>query len=345
MELEREEIGYTPRDPNTIDLKSFDPIWFPEHTFPGHVPKDLLEVVGTGHGIQAAGSLRSLFWVLGMDEVVDIIDDPTTKLNDCLEVVPFGVDIDGFLINRYIERDLLPLSLEDKRPGRYPSSPPTSKFPARTPEIPSMVTETPTTVDLATLDHLPGSEFPPSVKVLKIPNEKDDSAWASKAQGSYPDFLQKTGLSFRGVSLKGLEQALGLNLPTMDEVIYHSEFGSALYTTPCLMCAKRYAGRGGAIMVFCHEDTEDLEVWNLSLDEWKLVVGHYHLGLPYQHHEEEVFAKFRKADIITGPVLKRLGTKANSDLEQDDDVQHAYRTYRSCGRLAASLIGIIYIGY
>ena len=129
----------------------------------------------------------------------------------------------------------------------------------------------------------------------------------------------------------------------MDEVIYHNEFGSALYTTPCLMCAKRYAGRGGAIMVFCHEDTEDLEVWNLSLDEWKLVVGHYRLGLPYRHHEE-VFAKFRKADIITGPVLRRLGMKANSDIEQTDDVQHAYRTYRSCERLASSLIGIIYIG-
>ena len=196
------------RDPNTIDLKNFDPIWFPEHTIPGHVPKDLLEVVGTGHGIQAEGSLRSLFWVLGMDEAVDIIDDPTTKLNDCLEVVPFGVDIDGFLINRYIERDLLPLSLEDKRPGRYPSSPPTSKFPARTPKIPSMVTETPATVDLATLDYLPGSEFAPSVKVLNIPNEKDDSAWASKAQDSYPDFLQQTGFVFRGVSLKDLEQAL-----------------------------------------------------------------------------------------------------------------------------------------
>lgn len=344
MELEREEIGYTPRDPNTIDLKNFDPIWFPGHKFPGHIPKDLLEVVGTGHGIQAAGSLRSLFWVLGMDEAVDIIDDPTTKLNDCLEVVPFGVDMDGFLTNRYIERDLLPSSLEDKRLGNDPSSPPTHKFPVYTPKIPCMVTETPATVDLATLDYLPGSGFPPSVKVLKIPNEKDDSAWASKAQDSYPDFLQQRGLSFRGVSLNGLEQALGLNLPTINEAIYHNEFGSALYTTPCLMCAKRFAGRGGAIMVFCHEDTEDLEVWNLSLDEWKVVVGRHHPGLPYQHHEE-VFAKFRKADIITGPVLRRPGMEANSDvLEQTDDVQHAYRTYRSCGRLASSLVGIIYVG-
>lgn len=42
MGLEREEIGYTPRDPNTIDLKNSGPIWFPEHTFPGHIPKDLL---------------------------------------------------------------------------------------------------------------------------------------------------------------------------------------------------------------------------------------------------------------------------------------------------------------
>ena len=96
-------------------------------------------------------------------------------------------------------------------------------------------------------------------------------------------------------------------------------------------------------MVFRHEDTEDLKVWDLSLDEWKLVVGRHHLGLSLRHHAE-VCARLKKIDIITGPVLKRLGMGASSDLEQADDVQHAYRTPRSCGRLASSLVGIIYVG-
>lgn len=88
MTLEREERDYRPRDPNTIELDSFDPIWLPDQEFPGDIPENLLEIVGSGHGIQAAGSLRTLFWVSGMDEAVEIIDDPTRKLDDCLEVVP-----------------------------------------------------------------------------------------------------------------------------------------------------------------------------------------------------------------------------------------------------------------
>lgn len=124
MTLEREEREYRPRNPSDIGLESFDPIWLPEQEFSGDIPKDLLEVVGSGHGIQAAGSLRTLFWVSGVDEAVDIIDDLTRKPDDCLEVVPFGTDMTGFLITRYVEKNLLPSSLEDKLLGYNYSSRP-----------------------------------------------------------------------------------------------------------------------------------------------------------------------------------------------------------------------------
>lgn len=249
----------------------------------------------------------------------------------------------GFLITRYVEQNLLPSSLEDKLLGYdYSSPPPSLTRQVYTPRIPSTVTETPTTVDLATLYPWAGLQgFPPSVKVLKVPNEKDDNAWAAKAQDSHPDF-QQTSLLFRGISLKALEQSLFQLFPTQNEVSHQKEFGTGIYATLCLTCAKRYVGPGGVVIVFRHMDTEKLEVWNISLEEWKLVVAH-HLDLQVQHRAE-VFAKFRKADVIIGPMSQRLRVKRDSEPKQTNDIQYTYRPYSSLERLPSSLIRIIYIG-
>lgn len=118
-----------------------------------------------------------------------------------------------------------------------------------------------------------------------------------------------------------------------------NEFGPGIQVTPNLAYAKRYAGIKGAILVFRSPDSRNFVTWKPSIDEWELLVAH-HLGIK---HRPQVPPQFETADVIIGPVPRRLRMSSEGDLEQSDYIQHAYASYHSCAKLAASLEGIIYI--
>lgn len=335
--------GWPARDPKDINIDLFDPVWVSEEEFPGELPEELREIVGSGEFIQMAGSLRSLFWIAGVDEAVEIIDDPTRKLEDCIEVVPVGTSVAGFLINRYVEEKLLPVFLEEKFLGfEYDTPDPPARhtvhaFAARVPES---VNRTATTAELCTLYRwMRQRSWPRSVKALKIAHQKNSAKWVSDARRDHGDLLNKSGLLFRGLSLIGLEQSLSFFMPVISGANHTNEFGPSIYVTPDLEYAKHYAGLRGAIMVFRHPNTRDLEVWEPPTAEWRLLVAH-HLEL---RHRPEVPPRFNTADVIIGPISQCRRMESEGDLQQMDTVQHSYASYRACEKLSASLIGIIYI--
>lgn len=251
-ESTEEERCFWPRDPKCIDEAPFYSVWVPGDNVSRDFPDELRLLIGSGEGLQIAGSLRSLFWVAGMDDAIQIIEDPTTKLENCLEAVPLGTSIVGFLISRYFEEQLLPGSFQERSLGFEYDSPP----PARTgyghvaATIPSVVTKVPATVDLHGLYPWHRRRcFPQSVMVVKIRYRKDEQSWAAAAQHENRDLLEGRGLLFRGVSLHGLEQCLSLIMPVFNGVNHTNEFGPGIYVTPSLAYAKRYAGMRGAVLV------------------------------------------------------------------------------------------------
>ena len=333
--------GWPARDPKDINIDLFDPVWVSEEEFPGELPEELREIVGSGEFIQMAGSLRSLFWIEGVDEAVEIIDDPTRKLEDCIEVVPVGTSVAGFLINRYVEEKLLPVSLEEKFLGlEYDTPDPPARHTVHA-RVPESVNRTATTAELCTLYYpwMRQRSWPRSVKALKIAHQKNSAKWVSDARRDHGDLLNKSGLLFRGLSLIGLEQSLSFFMPVISGTNHTNEFGPSIYVTPELEYAKQYAGMRGAIMVFRHPDTRDLEVWEPPTAEWRLLVAH-HLEL---RHRPKVPPRFNTADVIIGPISQCRRMESEGDLQQMDTVQHSYASYRACEKLSASLIGIIYI--
>lgn len=56
---------------------------------------------------QMIGTLRSLAWLAGLDELVDAIDHPAYTIRDEIEVVPQGAGI-SFPVNRHWEEGNIP---------------------------------------------------------------------------------------------------------------------------------------------------------------------------------------------------------------------------------------------
>lgn len=339
--VEDQEACFHQRDPKLLDKSLFDPVWIPgDKNLPGDFPEELRQLVGLGEGLQTAGSLRSLFWLAGMDDAIDIIDDPTTKLEDHFEAVPLGTSIAGFLTNRYVEEQLLPESFHQRLLGFVYDAPRPRTFHVPPARIPDGVTARPTTVNIHSLYPWYRRQcFPESCKVQKIKHEKDELTWVSKAMRDDSFFTGRKSLLFRGVSLQGLEQSLSFFMSVYNGVNHTIEFGPAIYATPSIAYAKRYAGMHGAILVFNSPDSRNMVTWEPDMDDWKLLVAH-HLGIK---HRPQVPPQFDSADVIIGPVSRRLRMGSEGDLEQSDERQHAYASYNSCAKLASSLEGIIYV--
>jgi hypothetical protein len=120
------------RDPAKLDLNCFDPVWI-RGEFRGDMPSDLREMVGDGHSsycllarelssanrhvllaLQMAGSLRTIFWLTGYDDIVEMIDDPAYRIEEELVAVPKGTRAAHFLLGRYLEAQKIPAAVENK---------------------------------------------------------------------------------------------------------------------------------------------------------------------------------------------------------------------------------------
>lgn len=85
-----------------------------------------------------------------------------------------------------------------------------------------------------------------------------------------------------------------------------NEFGPGIYTSNSLKYALDYAGVNGAIMVFRAPDLRDINIWEPSSHEWTQLVASWR-GLPLPITREPLPDKYRKADVIRGPISSSQG--------------------------------------
>jgi hypothetical protein len=302
-----------------------------------HYYYDLLTLI---LGAQMAGSIRTIFWLCGYENVVQMIDDPAFKLEDELALVPLGTSPGDFLVSRYVEEGKIPCSVEQQAMG-YVYEEPIAPQNWTVFTVPNIVQQTLSSRNV--MDLYPWGRrqcLPQSVRVVSTKHLKDPEKFFSATENLFPDkLLSRNGVYFRGLSLFALELSMTFFIPTISQGSRSNEFGPGIYTTNDFDYAKRYAGANGAIMVFRDVDVRDVITWKPNEQEWQHLVAHYTLR---GQGNNTVPEKHKEVDVIEGPVS---ATRApNRPLKPEGNIyQRAFVSYRACERLASSLAAIIYI--
>lgn len=295
------------------------------------------------------GSNRTIFAICGFDEIVQMIDDPAYNLEDELESTPIGAHPAEFLLARYSEESKVPVVAQMKYlDGSFREFQAPRSWTVLEPQIPSVVASTPTTFDIAIL-YGPWNRvqcLPQSVTAVRVKNAKNVEKFSKECEFIFPDgLLAKKNVFFRGLSLSSLELLMTFFLPSPHSNSAQNEFGPGIYVTDSFAYAKSYAGSNGAILVFKNPDFDGLRIWQPEGDEWKQLCAHW-LKLPLRDITTSMPEQHRTAEVIAGPVSKVQNIKRGqaafpvSDPHLD---QKALVSYRSCERLSASLVAIIYI--
>jgi hypothetical protein len=59
------------------------------------------------------GSIRSIFWLFGYKDLVQVVDDPACILEDEIVSVPRNTNPIGYLVDYYSEQGKMPLFIEE----------------------------------------------------------------------------------------------------------------------------------------------------------------------------------------------------------------------------------------
>jgi hypothetical protein len=285
------------------------------------------------------GSMRTILHMTRCDDLVSLIDDPACQLEDEIIVIPQGINPEGFIMDSYVPNGIIPRYFIQKYLG-FAVSQTVRIFPAF--DIPSAVTGDLTTCRIQ--DMYPNARpqcLPESVQTVRLVSQKSSQKFATAVDNAFGSSIcGKSGLSFRGLSLRALALSLNFFIPVIGSV--DNEFGPGIYTSTDFTTAYDYSMPNGAIMVFKNTDTRDLKVWRPNPDEWNHLVSTW-VG----SKNAKAPPNYKHADIITGAMSRSRGEgrKKTHSLQPDPGTnQSAYVSYKSCERLMSSLTAIIYMG-
>lgn len=345
-ESPEEELGSlsadTEKDPQDLVANGFRPVWTLEDGYPGPLPEDIREYIDPDDGwnrtLRLVGPMSSLFWLAGLDDLVDAIDSPEFTIHDEVICIPYNASI----------RSMLPLLSDGGQiPGavyRNYCHPPmdfaSAAFPVRVSPIPSSVTSSVQSHSLRDLfPFCHQQNFPRQLRSVKLPLQK---RLQHTCQIIERDFTNSLGgdILFRGLSRLALYSAMARFLPTINSNHADNEFGPGIYTTPSLELAIRYAGAQGAIMVFQSTDFQDLRVWEPSEEDW-FIITTYWTGRVLSNVRERVPDGW-ESDIIRGAV-PRAGPRSSGPRVPGPDTQVVAVSNAGWSALAASLKMIIWL--
>ncbi|KAL5335307.1 hypothetical protein BJX70DRAFT_328312 [Aspergillus crustosus] len=331
------------RDESLLESNGFDPIWM-EGKYPGEVPDEIRDFLNDDPGTtcsQMIGSNRSIFWLLGYNDVVKTIDDPGCVLEDEIVDVPNGIHPAIFLLRRYAEEDKLTHPLFEKyMAGTARFSTMIHTMPA---VIPSRVTDSPNQHRTPQLYPLCRTcTIPQTTLTLHVKAHKNKITTMNAVRKALGESLNMDDgkFWFRGLSLRSLERSMTFFVPVISSSNADNEFGPGIYATDDFEEALPHAGNG-AMMVF-RPDFQGLTVWTPEEAEWRYLTATW-LQLPIPGLK--VSDQHSIADVIQGPISRDQGEarrKRRFPTEGKSN-QIACVSYGACERLAKSLVAIIYL--
>lgn len=290
---------------------------------------------------QIVGSKKTIFHRHGYDDVASLIYDPACTLDNEIVVVPQGCDPGAFIFKNELDAETIPWCVA----RRYLDVPQTTTITV------SPVFEIPSAVTNEALSHRIHQLYqnarpqclPETVRALRLKWNKNFTKIATAANKVFEEnFLQQSGVQFRGLSLKTLAFSMSTFLPVIYTGTMDNEFGPGIYTTEEFDIACRFAGPNGAIMIFKDVDQRELNIWQLNGEQWNSFVSYWldislkNVGIP---------SDYKTADIIHGPMSKNQAEARRKKCypTSDDCNQRAFVSYEACQRLMTSLTGIIYL--
>ncbi|KAF7125691.1 hypothetical protein CNMCM5793_001984 [Aspergillus hiratsukae] len=113
------------KDPKLLLENGLEPIWVQGFGYPGTVPPEIDEYLAFNCARLYAmvGSIRSIFWLFGCDDLVKLVDDPACVLEDEIVSVPRNTNPMGYLMDYYSVQDKMPLFIQEVYDGvRLPRS-------------------------------------------------------------------------------------------------------------------------------------------------------------------------------------------------------------------------------
>ncbi|KAK2791607.1 hypothetical protein FQN52_004798 [Onygenales sp. PD_12] len=74
-----------------MDLKKFDPVWISGIGYPGEIPEEIKDMLyGDKPSPQIDGSIRTISWLCGFEDLVTGVDDLGYVLKDEVMTIPGG---------------------------------------------------------------------------------------------------------------------------------------------------------------------------------------------------------------------------------------------------------------
>ncbi|KAL1846953.1 hypothetical protein Plec18170_008922 [Paecilomyces lecythidis] len=332
------------KDHNRLGHNGFEPIWIQEYGYPGTPPPELEEflVPETTRACQMIGSIRSIFWLFGHKDLVELVDDPACSMNNEIIAIPQGVRAVSFLLDRYDGENKIPRYVTETYEGlRWPRS--FRVMPNFA--IPEGITENPSIHYIANLyPYSRPQSFPNNVLCLRMKSHKNVQKTIMQVTKQLSGVLDlgNEALWFRGLSLRALTLSMSFFVPVISPNASDNEFGPGLYATKDFTTAVNYSHPNGAVMVFKDPDFRDLNVWRPDRPDWNSLTAHW-LSIPL--HDLKPPRDYKEADVVVGALSENQSQARvkKTFATPGECVQMACVSYESCKRLAASLVAVIYL--
>lgn len=129
---------------------------------------------------QMIGSIRSIFWLSGLDDIVKAIDDPACAIKDEIAICPGGSLPGAFLLNQYLREGKVPFSIYENHEGIQRPSDSVHVWVTTTP---SQVTTEVTRPNLAAMYPLGRTHlWPSSIRCVRVKHQKNPSKFVNNCK-------------------------------------------------------------------------------------------------------------------------------------------------------------------
>ncbi|KAJ5961772.1 hypothetical protein N7501_006713 [Penicillium viridicatum] len=339
MEGNRNQLA---RTMSQLAKKGFPPVWSREHGYPGEIPEEIGEYLDRNSYQldELIGPLSSIFWLAGLDELVDAIYDPAIALEDEVRLIPTNVGV-TWILEHLFEEGKIPGPMYDRLFfGHYED--PVVTLPIRLDPIPSQVG---TQYAVHRLEQLfPAWRpqcLPQEMATARVKGDKNKERLSTKILKDYVSKLGGGSFLYRVSTRAALAAIMAFFAPVIHGRNLDNELGPGIYTSDSLEWVLRFGSANSVLLVFKNSDFRNLNVWSPPVSDWQHIVATW-TRKSLSDEPGSVPLEWRTADVIRGPISAPDSPK-NKLPESGNVSQIVATSHRGCEALSASLAMIIWL--
>lgn len=286
------------------------------------------------------GPLSSIFWLAGLDELVQAIEDPAIALQDEVRMIPINVRPTWILEHLY-EEEKIPESLYNRYFFGY-DGPSVLAMPVRLDPIPPQVESQSARHRLEELFPAYRPQcLPQDIRTVRVKADKNKPRLAAKILRDYVNELGGGSFLYRVSGRAALAAMMAFFAPVIHSNNLDNELGPGIYTSDSLEWVLKFASANSALMVFKDVDFRHLTVWSPPISDWEQITATWTRKC-LTHEPMSVPEKWKTTDVIQGPISKP--DSSNRRLPVPGDVsQTVTASYAGCEALSKSLVMIIWL--